>query len=194
MTTLRTERLTLRPPSLDDAPAFVLTMGAYDVARWMTPIPWPFTLSMARDWLAEVIAPQSNRAMFIIEQDGLMVGGVTISPELGFGIKRSHWGRGIGTEAVRAVLGWYFTSSEQDGITCAAQINNVASLRLQQKLGFLPIGGDLRFSHALQHNVEHVVSQLTRHAWLGQDLLGQDLLGQDLRPAMSANEDERRVI
>lgn len=184
MTTLRTERLTLRPPSLDDAPAFVLTMGSYDVARWMTPLPWPFTLSMARDWLADVIAPSSVRTMFVVEQHGIMVGGVTITPELGFGITRSHWGRGLGTEAVRAVLDWYFASSERDTITTAVQVNNLASLRLQEKLGFLPIDRDRRFSHALQHNVEHVISQLTRSAWVGREMLAEP----------QAQEDNRRVL
>lgn len=184
MTILRTDRLTLRPPTLDDAPAFVLTMGSYDVARWMTPLPWPFTLSMARDWLAEVIAPGSERTMFVVEQHGLMVGAVTITPELGFGITRSHWGRGLGTEAVRAVLEWYFAEVSHDSISTSAQINNLASLGLQQKLGFLPVARDRRFSHALQHNVEHVISELTRNAWLAGPMLS----------APQAREDDRRVL
>jgi RimJ/RimL family protein N-acetyltransferase len=169
MTLLRTDRLILRPPSVDDAPAFVLTMGSYDVARWMTPLPWPFTLSMARDWLAEASALSAKHAMFIVEQHGQMVGGITIGPELGFGIKRSHWGRGIGTEAVSAVLNWYFANPDCMDIVCASQENNLAALRLQQKLGFSPQGSDRRFSHALQQNVGHVLSTLTRSAWLAQD-------------------------
>ena len=36
---------------------------------------------------------------------------------------------------------------------------------VQKKLGFVPSGREMRFSQTLQHNVEHVVTTLSRQAW-----------------------------
>src|SRR5690606_41717516 len=57
MSELRTPRLLLRPPRPDDAPCYALGIGEFAVARWLTHLPWPYTLSMASDWLRQ--APEN---------------------------------------------------------------------------------------------------------------------------------------
>ncbi|MCW5720817.1 MAG: GNAT family N-acetyltransferase [Devosia sp.] len=166
MTELVTDRLLLRAPRADDAPCYALGVGEYAVARWLTPLPWPYTLTMAADWLRQAPPPAPGKALFIVDhpQKGL-IGGVSLLGELGFWIARPHWGRGYGLEAARAVIDWHFAQSEDDAILSSAHHDNHASLQLKARLGFRPVGREFRFSQALQHNVEHIVTRLDRTNW-----------------------------
>ena len=170
MTELHTSRLILRPARPDDAPCFALGVSDFAVARWLTPLPFPFTLAMASDWLRDAPEDNPERKLFIVDLPARgLVGCVALGPELGFWIARPHWGKGFGTEAASAVIDWYFTHSNAAAITSSAHYDNRASLRLKQKLGFVETGRDMRFSHALQHNVPHVLTELTRASWVEQE-------------------------
>ena len=168
MSELSTSRLVLRPARLDDAPKIALGLGAYDVARWLAPVPWPFTLAMATEWLRT--APEINRpgrALFIIDLPGRgLIGCVVLNTELGFWIARPHWGKGFATEAASAVIDWHFSNCAEDAIASSAHHANTASLKVKAKLGFTETGRDRRFSQALQSNVEHVLTRLTRQDWV----------------------------
>ena len=87
-------------------------------------------------------------AMWMIElRDGTHVGELCfkgVSPdgavEIGYGIDEKYQGRGYATEAVSAVTEW---AVQQDGITCVeaeAEEDNIASLRVLEKSGFVPNG------------------------------------------------------
>ncbi|QQR39252.1 GNAT family N-acetyltransferase [Devosia rhizoryzae] len=163
MTRIETSRLVLRAPRPDDAPCIALGMGEFEVARWLAPVPWPYTLAMAIDWVR--MAPENG--LFVVDLPGRgLIGCVVLGAELGFWIGRPHWGRGYATEAASAVLDWYFRTSDEPEISSIAHHANKSSLRVKAKLGFVETGRDRRFSHALGHNVEHVVSTLTRADWL----------------------------
>jgi len=166
MTPIRTERLILRESTLADAPCYALGIGEYEVARFLTPVPYPYTLAMATDWLRQARPATSERAMLIIDLPGKgVIGCVSLLDELGFWIARPHWNRGYVTEAASALLDWHFAGSDRDAVISSAHHNNVASLAVQKKLGFLPNGREMRFSQTLQHNVEHVVTSLSRQDW-----------------------------
>ncbi len=55
--------------------------------------------------------------------------------EIGWRLGRAHWGRGLATEAARAVLHHAFTVQGHDRIVSVHQVGNVASERIMQKLG-----------------------------------------------------------
>jgi RimJ/RimL family protein N-acetyltransferase len=170
MTELLTSRLILRPARPEDAPCYALAMGEFAVARWLTPMPWPFTLAMATDWLRQAPEPGPEKALFIIELPGKgLIGCMANNGELGFWIARPHWGRGYAREAVTAFLDWHFAHSGNDAIKSSAQGDNAASLGLKSRLGFQETGRERRYSQALQYNVEHVLTRLTRADWLGRE-------------------------
>ena len=73
------------------------------------------------------------------------------------------WGRVFGA------IDWHFANSTSEAIASCAQHDNHVSLRLKAKLGFVETGRDMRFSHALQHNVPHVLTALTRASWLARE-------------------------
>jgi RimJ/RimL family protein N-acetyltransferase len=166
MIQLSTERLLLREPNLADAPAYALGVSEYEVARFLTPVPYPYTLGMAIEWLRHAPAATPEHCLFIIERvDRGLIGCITIHGELGFWIARPYWNQGYVTEAATALLNWHFAAAASQTVLCSAHHNNHASLAVQRKLGFAPSHRERRFSHALQRNVEHVVSSLARDEW-----------------------------
>lgn len=167
MTEIRTQRLVLRAPRLDDAPHYALGVSEYDVARFLTALPWPYTLAMAIDWLRQVPEPTPDRALFVLELPGKgLIGCVSLLNELGFWISRQHWNRGYASEAAAALIDWHYSGTSADIVACSAHHDNAASLSVQRKLGFTLAGKDMRFSHCLQRNVPHVVTTLSRQDWM----------------------------
>ncbi|WP_018933105.1 GNAT family N-acetyltransferase [Gracilibacillus lacisalsi] len=56
--------------------------------------------------------------------------------EVGYGIVPSLQGKGCATEAVKEIILWAFTSNSVKRITAECENNNVASIRVLEKLGF----------------------------------------------------------
>jgi len=108
----RTERLLLRPGWPEDAPAVHEAINDEGIVRMLARAPWPYRLEDAEQWLDS--DPDPLRPAFLIfERTGhgvLLIGSVGLGrddegqTELGYWIRRSHWGQGFATEAGRAVL------------------------------------------------------------------------------------------
>ena len=170
MTELHTSRLVLRPARPADAPRFALGVGEFAVARWLTPMPWPFTLAMATDWLRQTAEPGSDKALFIVDLPGKgLIGCMAQNREFGVWIARPHGGRGYAMQAATAFLDWHFAQPGNGAIHSSAQGDNTASLSMKARLGFQQMGRERRYSHALQYNVEHVLTRLTRADWLERE-------------------------
>ncbi len=60
--------------------------------------------------------------------------------ELGYGIDPAFAGHGYATEAAKALIDWAFTQPEVYFIMGEAEAENAASLRILEKLGFVPAG------------------------------------------------------
>jgi ribosomal-protein-alanine N-acetyltransferase len=59
----------------------------------------------------------------------------TAEIEVGYGLARSHWGRGVSTEAARASLEFGFEHLDLDRIVAVARPENTASRHVMEKLG-----------------------------------------------------------
>lgn len=58
--------------------------------------------------------------------------------EIGYVLSRDYWGRGIMTEAVRAVIDYLFNVLDFDFLTCGYYDFNIQSKKVQEKCGFKP--------------------------------------------------------
>ena len=56
--------------------------------------------------------------------------------EIGYDLARAYWGRGIGSEAVRAIIRFGFEHMHLHRIEAATIVDNVESVHLLEKLGF----------------------------------------------------------
>lgn len=143
-TTLRTERLILRPIDAGDADAY-LTEVDDEVRRWMT---WSegFTREMALRWCTEEASGNPQRSInfaIVPTATGRFAGGVGIGradwgtgvAETGYWIGPAGRGHGYVTEAVRAVAGHAFGLG-LSRIELLAAVGNVASQRVAERAGF----------------------------------------------------------
>ncbi|GAA6614965.1 GNAT family N-acetyltransferase [Scytonema sp. NUACC26] len=60
--------------------------------------------------------------------------------EIGYELARDYWGKGIMTEALQAIIKWGFQELDINRIEAMVLIENIASIRLLEKMGFLEEG------------------------------------------------------
>lgn len=138
MTRLVTGRLVLRPARQGDAPAFHQIMRHPQAMRYWSTLPHP-DLDTTRKWLAPMIDSQTD---FVIEHQGRVIGkaGAWRLPEIGLILHPDHWGQGLGTEAIGAIIGHVFATSDVAGLTVDIDPRNQTSLALFRRLGFVETG------------------------------------------------------
>lgn len=161
---LATPRLRLRPQHASDIPAIIDGLNDWEVVRWLTVVPHPYTQADAEEWIGRQTTPTPGHAHFAIELGGNgLIGVVTLDSELGYWMQRRHQGHGYMTEACAALLEWHFTARPDDRVTSGYHVGNAASAAVQRKLGFVASGArDMRFVRSQGQEVEHIVTSLTR--------------------------------
>lgn len=137
--TLVTPRLVLAPPCLADAPAFARWLADFEVARMTAVIPHPYTLADAEAYIRGV--PGRVAHNWTIRLDGEPVGvvGLVVKPPklvFGYWLARPFWGRGLATEAGRAVIDHALAHLDFTEISACVFKDNPASLKVLEKLGF----------------------------------------------------------
>jgi RimJ/RimL family protein N-acetyltransferase len=141
---VRTDRLLLRPGWPEDAEALLRGIADAGIVRNLASAPWPYRLADAEAFLAterEASAPaflifrRTDRAPELIGSVGF---GRRPDGELEFGywIARDHWCRGYATEAGEAALALGRHSLKLARIHAGHFLDNPASGRVLQKLGF----------------------------------------------------------
>ena len=138
---LRTERLLLRPYRLADVDDVFEYAREPEFARYIMDV--PCTRRNAEEFVARyVLTSWDTNPAFAIEYDSKVVGEVALRirqpdeiAELGYNITRAHWGKGLGPEAARAVVDCGFTTYELAKVYATANLCNVQSQRVMEKLG-----------------------------------------------------------
>ena len=141
-TTIHTERLLLRPFSFEDVEAVHAYASDPEWSRFL-PVPCPYTLRDAEEFVANnIVRGQNGEDRFAIELDEVAVGAIGLRHEaaasmasLHYSIARPHWNRGLMTEAAQAVVDWGFREFELAKIYSWADVENVGSWRVMEKIG-----------------------------------------------------------
>lgn len=149
---LETERLTLRPITCADAEAiFNNWTSDSEVAKFMR---WSrhANLSVTTEWLKleEAATGSGNYNWgFVLKSSGELIGagGLVWSGshqmyELGYNIMKAEWGKGLTTEASREMLRFVKEELGQGKMYCCHAIENIASQKVIEKLGFAYAGMD----------------------------------------------------
>ncbi len=133
--------------SWSEADVASLTLYANNRAIWRTlrDGPDPYGEEDARAYLAQA-RKQQPEATFAIAVDGTAVGSIgftlghnveRISAELGYWLAEPYWGRGIATEAVRAVTAYAIAEHGLTRVFALPFAGNAASCRVLEKVGFV---------------------------------------------------------
>lgn len=106
--------------------------------------PHPYGEAEADAWLA-LAREHPERTGWAIEVDGLAVGGIGLKPgedvyaksaNIGYWLGEPYWGRGIMTDAVRAVSGHALSQLGFARVEATVYEWNPASMRVLEKCGF----------------------------------------------------------
>jgi RimJ/RimL family protein N-acetyltransferase len=158
---LATRRLTLRPLMSGDAAAVTTGIGNYDVARWMSSVPYPYAQADAEAFIARL---GDDPTWAICVDDGLQ-GVISTGAELGYWLARPVWGLGYATEAGDAAIDAWFARGDAGDLRSGYLAGNDRSARVLAKLGFIVTGDGTRRMRALGQDVDSTEMVLTRTRW-----------------------------
>ena len=145
---IRVGDLLLRPPERGDLSAVVAACCDSQIPRFIPFVPLPYSEQDGRSFLAEAERKwkgSDERTFAIVEyQSDRFLGVVTIrlrdGGSLGFWLSRDARGRGVMTEAVKAVVNWARGEHGIERLYITAHPDNVASQRVAEKAGFVRVG------------------------------------------------------
>jgi ribosomal-protein-alanine N-acetyltransferase len=183
-TRMVTERLVLRPPRANDVAEMrrALRSNAAHLRPWsVAPAPGEDPASLAsvsravlqhrREWkrgqtFVLVIAPRDNDEKVIgrIALGGVLRGAFQ-NAYLGYWIDQQHQGRGLATEAVRAITTFAFSSAQLHRVQAAVMPRNSGSLRVLEKAGYRREGFAERYLYIAGRWEDHVLYAITADEW-----------------------------
>lgn len=142
---LKLTKCTIRPWRAGDEASLVRQANNRKIWRNLRDLfPHPYTHTDAEGWIrtAGSADPLTN---FAIEVEGSAVGGIGLilrddinrkAAEIGYWLGEEYWGRGITTEAVRALTDYAFATWDLCRIYAGVFEWNVGSMRVLEKAGY----------------------------------------------------------
>ncbi len=141
---IETERLFLRKPRMDDAPAiFAGWVQDPEVTKLLTWRPHE-NIEMTKSILERTITAwdQGFRFPFVIavKETKQLAGMIEMrmdghKVELGYVLAKAFWGKGYMTEAVQALIGWAFEQPTIRRVYATTSVDNFSSQRVMEKAG-----------------------------------------------------------
>ena len=143
---LKTERLLLRPFTLEDAPTVQQLAGDRDIVSTTLAIPHPYEDGMAEEWIGThqggyERGENVNFAITLTNEDvligaiGLAIHSSDENAELGYWVGKPFWNNGYCTEAARGVVEYGFTDLGLNRIYARHMTRNPPSGRVMEKIG-----------------------------------------------------------
>ncbi len=148
---IETDRLVIRAFGPNDTAAFHAFASHNEVARMMHSIPHPLSMEQAQDWIdGRVYNGQIGFCPGVYLQDGTLIGTLGIGGDpvsTAYFFDPNHWQQGYATEAMRGFLAAMFSKFDLTEIEAGAMVDNPASQRVLEKLGFTATGRKLHQSN-----------------------------------------------
>ena len=163
---LRSDRLLLRAPHLNDAEVMCKLADDNEVARWMGRIPHPYRLADALFFLNDIVPHEVAWMIEVTDQGVAGVGGFAFPAngqdvELGYWLGQPFWGKGYATEAATLMLG-YAWASGTSSVRSGCFDGNERSRRVLDKVGFQVVGRSTRSNLAQGLDLRHVDMSINR--------------------------------
>ena len=155
---LRTERLVLREPRLDDVDDILELIEDDGVMRWIGGEAGDRDMAVehVERWMARW--ERDDVGVFCVLLDGRVIGRVGLlvwdprtwetssyelagehaQPELGWALAQRFWGHGYATEAARAAREWAYSERGVERLISLIAPDNARSERVAEKLGATP--------------------------------------------------------
>jgi 8-oxo-dGTP diphosphatase len=148
-----TARLRIRALRDDDLADLVTLIGNWEVARWVSSVPHPYSEADGREWIAQVqqdhATGRPRRFAIALKETDRIIGGVGLDgstgeeshePALGYWLGQAYWCNGYGREAVAAIIDYGFRSLGIDTIRAYTDPRNAASQKVLLHCGLINVG------------------------------------------------------
>jgi len=172
---IETQRLWLRWPRASDIASLTSIASLAHVAQMTALIPHPYPPGEAERFIMKARAENANGTALILaitkkgsarQTIGLIGAHVAAADiELGYMLAPQYWGKGLATEAVKALANTVFSLTRASRIHANSRVNNIASRRVLEKAGFafVDTGLDLLPARGGLHPCDRF--QLDRKTW-----------------------------
>ncbi len=173
---LETEHVILRPFEAADAEAVQGYVSLWEIARMTSRIPHPYPEGAAAEWITGHQGQRDGGREYtfcLALKDGagqpIGAGGLRYLEkgnwEIGYWLAPDYWGRGLATEAARALVVFGFEKLGAEALQSGHFADNPASGRVLEKAGFAANGIARQWSEARQDFVDANRFLLTRETW-----------------------------
>jgi RimJ/RimL family protein N-acetyltransferase len=145
MQILETPRLILRGFSVDDVDALALVLSDPEAMRFY---PAPLDCAGVEQWIARNLRRYATNGhglwAMVLKTNGELIGdcGLTIQDvdganevEIGYHVRRDHWGQGLATESARACRDYGFSRLPIERLVSSIRPENLPSRRIGEKNG-----------------------------------------------------------
>lgn len=141
---LETDRLILRKPVIEDAPAVFSTYAQDpDVTKYLTWKPHEnieVTQEVINNFIKKWNGGSEFSFMIILREEKKLIGNISIrfdshGGNLGYVLAKEYWGNGYMTEALQSVITWAFAQGSVYRVWAVFDIENEASGKVMEKAG-----------------------------------------------------------
>jgi len=164
---IETARLRLRSFSDEDLADLVTLANNWQVARWLSTMPHPYTEADGREWIARVqqdhATGRPRRFAIALKKTGRLIGGVGLDgstgddseePALGYWLGEPYWGNGYAREAVAVVIDYGLRTLGVETIRAYTDPSNLASQKILLHCGLEKIG-EIELTKPTRHGARH---------------------------------------
>jgi RimJ/RimL family protein N-acetyltransferase len=150
---IETHRLRMRALRGDDLTELVALINNWQIARWVSSVPHPYTEAHGREWIAWVqqdhATGRPRRFAIALRETDRLIGGVGLDgstgddseePALGYWVGQPHWGNGYAREAVAAVIDYGLRTLGMPTIRAYTDPSNLASQKVLLRCGLEQVG------------------------------------------------------
>ena len=163
---LKTNRLSIRPFTMEDTDALFPILSDPEVMRFIEP---PYTRSQTAAFITDQLRAEVPQAYALTENEtGTLVGHVIWHPhdseayELGWILGREHWGKGYATEVTQALLGIAWGELKDVVIQCTPEQATAASIAMKNSFFFLGVENGLNVYRFVSKTREGALSDSQR--------------------------------
>ena len=150
---IETARLRLRALRDEDLADLVQLIGNWQVARWLTAVPYPYTPADGYAWILSVRRDHEGgnprRFGIALKEADRIIGGVGLDGDpgddtdeaaLGYWLGQPYWRNGYGREAVAAIIEHGFRALDLASIRAYTDPDNAPSQKLLRHCGLAQVG------------------------------------------------------
>jgi RimJ/RimL family protein N-acetyltransferase len=172
---IETTRLLLRPVVKSDGPAIADKINNYEISKNLARVPFPYTLADAEEffaWAERLDHRSAFRVISLKTSPTELLGMISYdwmedkqTADMGYWLVPEQWGKGLMTEAAKAMVEMAFTVSDHDSLASCFFNENPASGKVLSRAGFQVTGTCSQFSKARGMDVPVTMVQLLREDW-----------------------------